>query len=568
MITNKPWFSSYPAGVPHHLSYDRYGSLLDLLDESFKTHQERPAYWCMGKHFSYEAIDLASKQLASYLQSLGLSKGARVAIMLPNIPQYPMALYGVLRAGFIVVSINPLYTPRELAAQLRDCGAEAILLLEHFGKTLEDAFVLEGKAIALKHAVITSIAEMLGWKGPWLDRFIRTFKRKVIPYTLPIHVHSTQFTAALELGAQRTYERPQLSHADIALLQYTGGTTGISKGAILTHRNLIANVLQIEAWLKPIEQRKTITSWHFLCALPMYHIFALTGCGLLGMRLGARILLVPNARDLHNLIGILKEFPEINLFPGVNTLFAALLNNPKFSQLDFSQWALTIGGGMAVQRTVAQRWQDLTGTVITEGYGLSETSPVASCNTPLATEFTGSIGLPLPDTEMCIRDEEGKDLAVGEIGEIYIRGPQVMRGYWQQEAETQNVLGADGFFRTGDIGVMDEAGYFRIVDRKKDMILVAGFNVFPNEVEDVVASIPGILECAVVGIRQGAMGEAVKLFVVREDLTITEEQIMEVCNRELTHYKRPTQIEFRESLPKNNVGKILRRVLRDESQSG
>ncbi|NCX66355.1 MAG: long-chain fatty acid--CoA ligase [Burkholderiaceae bacterium] len=568
MITNKPWFSSYPAGVPHHLSYDRYGSLLDLLDESFKTHQERPAYWCMGKHFSYEAIDLASKQLASYLQSLGLSKGARVAIMLPNIPQYPMALYGVLRAGFIVVSINPLYTPRELAAQLRDCGAEAILLLEHFGKTLEDAFVLEGKAIALKHAVITSIAEMLGWKGPWLDRFIRTFKRKVIPYTLPIHVHSTQFTVALELGGQRTYERPQLSYTDIALLQYTGGTTGISKGAILTHRNLIANVLQIEAWLKPIEQRKTITSWHFLCALPMYHIFALTGCGLLGMRLGARILLVPNARDLHNLIGILKEFPEINLFPGVNTLFAALLNNPKFSQLDFSQWALTIGGGMAVQRTVAQRWQDLTGTVITEGYGLSETSPVASCNTPLATEFTGSIGLPLPDTEMCIRDEEGKDLAVGEIGEIYIRGPQVMRGYWQQEAETQNVLGADGFFRTGDIGVMDEAGYFRIVDRKKDMILVAGFNVFPNEVEDVVASIPGVLECAVVGIRQGAMGEAVKLFVVREDPSVTEEQIMEICNRELTHYKRPTQIEFRESLPKNNVGKILRRVLRDESQSG
>ena len=568
MITNKPWFSSYPKGVPHHLSYDRYGSLLDLLDESFEIHRSRPAYWCMGKHFSYEAIDMASKQLASYLQSLGLSKGARVAIMLPNIPQYPMALYGVLRAGFIVVSINPLYTPRELAAQLSDSGAEAILLLEHFGKTLEDAFALEGQAIAIKHAVITSIAQMLGWKGPWLDRFIRTFKRKVIPYSLPTQVSTIQFTAALEHGAQRAYERPHRSQDDIALLQYTGGTTGISKGAILTHRNLIANVLQIEAWLKPIEQRKTITAWHFLCALPMYHIFALTGCGLLGMRLGARILLVPNARDLQNLIGILKEFPEINMFPGVNTLFAALLNNPKFAQLDFSQWALTIGGGMAVQRSVAQRWQELTGTVITEGYGLSETSPVASCNTPLASEFTGSIGLPLPDTEMCIRNEEGRDLAVGEIGEIYIRGPQVMRGYWQQEAETQNVLGADGFFRTGDIGVMDEAGYFRIVDRKKDMILVAGFNVFPNEVEDVVASIPGVLECAVVGIRQGAMGEAVKLFVVREDPSITEEQIMEVCNRELTHYKRPTQIEFRESLPKNNVGKILRRVLRDESQSG
>jgi long-chain acyl-CoA synthetase len=568
MITNKPWFSSYPAGVPQHLSYDQYGSLLDLLDESFEAHRERPAYWCMGKHFSYSAIDLASKQLASYLQSLGLAKGARVAIMLPNIPQYPMALYGVLRAGYIVVSINPLYTPRELAAQLSDCEAEAILLLEHFGKTLEDAFALEGKAISIKHAVITSIAEMLGWKGPWLDRFIRTFKRKVIPYQLPLHVSTIQFSTALESGSENPYKRPQLSQDDIALLQYTGGTTGISKGAILTHRNLIANVLQIEAWLKPIEQRKTITAWHFLCALPMYHIFALTGCGLLGMRLGARILLVPNARDLQNLIGILKEFPEINLFPGVNTLFAALLNNPKFSQLDFSQWALTIGGGMAVQRTIAQRWQELTGTVITEGYGLSETSPVASCNTPLATEFTGSIGLPLPDTEMCIRDEEGRDLAVGEIGEIYIRGPQVMRGYWQQEAETKNVLGSDGFFRTGDIGVMDEAGYFRIVDRKKDMILVAGFNVFPNEVEDVVASIRGILECAVVGVRQGAMGEAVKLFVVREDPSITEEQIMEVCNRELTHYKRPTQIEFRESLPKNNVGKILRRVLRDEGQSG
>lgn len=568
MITNKPWFSSYPSGVPQGLHYDKYGSLLDLLDESFDSHRERAAYWCMGKHFSYEAIDLASKRLASYLQSLGLSKGARVAIMLPNIPQYPIALYGVLRAGYIVVSINPLYTPRELAAQLSDSGAEAILLLEHFGKTLEDAFVIDGKAIELKHAIITSIAEMLGWKGPWLDRFIRTFKRKVVPYMLPTQVKSIQFTAVLELGSQRSYQRPQLSQEDIALLQYTGGTTGISKGAILTHRNLIANVLQIEAWLKPIEQRKNIKAWHFLCALPMYHIFALTGCGLLGLRLGARILLVPNARDLQNLIGILKEFPEINLFPGVNTLFAALLNNPKFSQLDFSQWALTIGGGMAVQRSVAQRWQELTGTVITEGYGLSETSPVASCNTPLAMEFTGSIGLPLPDTEMCIRDEGGNDLPIGEIGEIFIRGPQVMRGYWQQDLETRNVLGADGFFKTGDIGVMDAAGYFRIVDRKKDMILVAGFNVYPNEVEDVVACIPGVLECAVVGVRQGAMGEAVKLFVVRDNPAITESQIMEVCNRELTHYKRPTQIEFRDGLPKNNVGKILRRVLRDEGQLG
>lgn len=568
MITDKAWFSSYPKGVPHRLSYDRYGSLLDLLDESFETHRHRPAYWCMGKHFSYSAIDLASKQLAAYLQSLGLAKGARVAIMLPNIPQYPMALYGVLRAGYIVVSINPLYTPRELAAQLRDSGAQAILLLEHFGKTLEDAFALEGQTIPLKHAIVTSIAEMLGWKGPWLDRFIRTFKRKVIPYQLPAQVSTIVFSAALEFGAQRIYVRPEVSQDDIALLQYTGGTTGVSKGAILSHRNLIANVLQIEAWLKPIEQRKTITAWNFLCALPMYHIFALTGCGLLGMRLGARILLVPNARDLQNLIGILKEFPEINLFPGVNTLFAALLNNPKFAQLDFSQWALTIGGGMAVQRNVAQRWQELTGTVITEGYGLSETSPVASCNTPLEAEFTGSIGLPLPDTEMCIRDEDGNDLPPGAVGEIFIRGPQVMRGYWQQESETKNVLGADGFFRTGDIGVMDEAGYFRIVDRKKDMILVAGFNVYPNEVEDVVASIPGVLECAVVGVRQGAMGEAVKLFVVSDDPRLTEDRIMEACHRELTHYKRPTLIEFRDSLPKNNVGKILRRVLRDENPLG
>ncbi|MEN9820153.1 MAG: hypothetical protein RL176_55 [Pseudomonadota bacterium] len=539
MITHKPWRSSYPAGVPHELDYGAYGSLLDLLDES----------------------------LATYLQSLGLKKGARVAIMLPNIPQYPIALYAVLRAGYIVVSINPLYTPRELSAQLSDCGAETILLLEHFGKTLEDAFAIEGQAIALKHVVITSIAEMLGWKGPWLDRFIRTFKRKVVPYVLPNHLQSIQFSQALERGAQLSYQKPAISQSDIALLQYTGGTTGISKGAILTHRNLIANVMQIEAWLKPIQQRKTIEAWHFLCALPMYHIFALTGCGLLGMRLGARILLVPNARDLPNLIGILKEFPEINVFPGVNTLFQALLNNSKFTDLDFSRWALTIGGGMAVQRSVAERWQALTGTVITEGYGLSETSPVASCNTPLAQEFTGSIGLPLPDTEMCIRDEDGRDLVAGQVGEIYIRGPQVMSGYWQQESETSNVLGSDGYFRTGDIGLMDDAGYFKIVDRKKDMILVAGFNVYPNEVEDIVASIPGVVECAVVGVRQTSSGEAVKLFVVREDLNITESLIMDVCNRELTHYKRPTQIEFRESLPKNNVGKILRRVLRDESNT-
>ena len=567
MITKNPWLSSYPTGVPHTLDYGAYDSLLDLLDESFTRFANQPAYWCMGKHFSYQDIDRASKKLATYLQSLGLEKGARVAIMLPNIPQYPIVLYGVLRAGYIVVSINPLYTPRELSAQLSDCGAEAILLLEHFGKTLEDAFAIEGQTIALKHAVITSIAEMLGWKGPWLDRFIRTFKRKVVPYVLPNHLKSMQFSQALEGGALLTYRKPVVSQNDIALLQYTGGTTGVSKGAILTHRNLIANVLQIEAWLKPIEQRKTIKTWNFLCALPMYHIFALTGCGLLGMRLGARILLVPNARDLPNLIGILKEFPEINVFPGVNTLFQALLNNPKFTELDFSHWALTIGGGMAVQRSVAERWQALTGTVITEGYGLSETSPVASCNTPLAQEFSGSIGLPLPDTAMCIRDEDGKDLSVGEVGEIYIHGPQVMSGYWQQEHETVNVLGQDGYFRTGDIGLMDEAGYFKIVDRKKDMILVAGFNVYPNEVEDVVASIPGVIECAVVGVQQASTGEAVKLFVVRDDLQVTESLIMEVCNRELTHYKRPTQIEFRETLPKNNVGKILRRVLRDESKA-
>lgn len=567
MITDKPWLLSYPAGVAHRLQYDAYGSLLDLLEESFKRYANRPAYWCMGKHFSYRDIDLASKKLATYLQSLGLEKGARIAIMLPNIPQYPIALYGVLRAGYIVVSVNPLYTPRELSAQLSDCGAEVIVLLEHFGKTLEDAFAIEGKTIALKHVVITSIAEMLGWKGPWLDRFIRTFKRKVLPYVLPNYLRSIQFGQALDRGTQLPYQTPRVSQNDIALLQYTGGTTGVSKGAILTHRNLIANVLQIEAWLKPIEQRKTIEAWHFLCALPMYHIFALTGCGLLGMRLGARILLVPNARDLANLIGILKEFPEINLFPGVNTLFQALLNNPKFAELDFSRWALTIGGGMAVQRSVAERWQALTGTVITEGYGLSETSPVASCNTPLSQEFTGSIGLPLPDTEMSIRDEEGRELPAGQVGEIYIRGPQLMSGYWQQESETSNVLGSDGYFRTGDIGVMDEAGYFKIVDRKKDMILVAGFNVYPNEVEDVVASIPGVIECAVVGVQQVSSGEAVKLFVVREDPSVTENLIMDVCNRQLTHYKRPTQIEFRDSLPKNNVGKILRRVLRDESNS-
>jgi long-chain acyl-CoA synthetase len=519
----------------------------------------------MGKGLSYSELDAASLQFASYLQGIGLSKGARVAIMLPNLPQYPVALYGIMRAGYVVVSINPQYTAHELEFQLRDSGAEAIVFLEHFGNTLEQALQIN-PGLPIKHAFVSSIGEFLGWRGPWLDRFIRTFKRKVEPYTLPANLNCLELKPTLDLGKRAQYQKPSLNGDSIALLQYTGGTTGVSKGAILTHRNLLANLLQVETWLRPIEQVKPIKQWNFLCALPLYHIFAFTGCGLLGMRLGAKIILVPNARDVPNLVGILKAFPEINFFPGVNTLFQALLNNADFAKLDFSQWVLTIGGGMAVQKSVADRWKALTGVAIAEGYGLSETAPVACCNTPLIESFTGGIGYPLSDTELSIRDESGSPLPAGEVGEIYIRGPQVMQGYWNQPEETANAITVDGFFKSGDIGVMDSTGFFRIVDRKKDMITVAGFKVYPNEVEDVVASIPGVLECAVVGI-ESAAGELVKLFVVSDDPDLTAQRIMEVCAEQLSPYKRPSAIEFTESLPKNNVGKILRRVLRDQARN-
>lgn len=568
MPTNSPslpWLTQYPADVPATLDYSAYESLNAVLEEAFTRYADRTAFWCMGKGLTYRELDTASLQFAAYLQSLGLSKGARVAIMLPNLPQYPVVLYGIMRAGYVVVSINPQYTAHELEFQLRDSGAEAIVILEHFGITLEQV-LKKNPGLPIQHVFVSSIGEFLGWRGPWLDRFIRTFKRKVEPYTLPANLNCLQLKPTLDLGKQVQYVRPSLNGDSIGLLQYTGGTTGLSKGAILTHRNLIANLLQVETWLRPIERIKPIQQWNFLCALPLYHIFAFTGCGLLGMRLGAKIILVPNARDVPNLVGIMKEFPEINFFPGVNTLFQALLNNADFAKLDFSQWVLTIGGGMAVQKSVADRWKALTGIAIAEGYGLSETSPVVCCNTPLIEAFTGGIGYPLPDTELSIRDEMGSPLPVGEVGEIYIRGPQVMQGYWNQTEETANAITADGFFKTGDIGVMDAAGFFCIVDRKKDMITVAGFKVYPNEVEDVVASIPGVLECAVVGI-ESASGELVKLFVVTDDPELTAERIMEVCVEQLSPYKRPSAIEFTESLPKNNVGKILRRVLRDQARN-
>lgn len=561
-VSSFPWFEHYPAGVPPKLDYSAYRTLIEVLEDAFARYAQRTAFWCMGKGLSYRELDEGSLQFASYLQSLGLTKGARIAVMLPNLPQYPIALYGIMRAGYVVVSVNPQYTPHELEFQLRDSGAEALVVLEHFGNTVEQALI-SNPSLALKHVFVSSIGEFLGWRGPWLDRFIRTFKRKVVPYTLPSHIHQMHLKPALELGEAAKYQKPELSGDSIALLQYTGGTTGVSKGAILTHRNLIANLLQVETWLRPIEKVKPITQWNFLCALPLYHIFAFTGCGLLGMRLGAKIILVPNARDVANLVGIMKEFPEINFFPGVNTLFQALLNNPEFNKLDFSQWVLTIGGGMAVQKSVADRWKSVTGIAIAEGYGLSETAPVACCNTPLIEAFTGTIGLPLPDTELSIRDESGAVLPAGEAGEIYIRGPQVMQGYWNQTNETANALTADGFFKTGDVGVMDESGYFRIVDRKKDMITIAGYKVYPNEVEEVVASIPGVLECAVIGV-ESSSGELVKLFVVSDDPSLSKERIMAVCSDQLSSYKRPSSIEFCESLPKNNVGKILRRVLRDQ----
>ena len=559
--TDRFWLEQYPPGVPADIDYHQYKSLVQLLDEAFKKYSSLPAYMCMGATLSYRQLDEESAAVGAWLQSKGFGKGKRVAIMMPNILQYPVVLAGVLRAGCTVVNVNPLYTARELEHQLKDSGAEAIFILENFATTLQQVLA----KVPSKLVVVCAMGDLLGFaKGLLVNFVVRNVKKMVPAYSLP---NAYRFLGVLADGHRMTLRSVDVGHDDVAFLQYTGGTTGVSKGATLLHRNIIANMLQSEAWyqpalkkLKPGEHAITVTP------LPLYHIFALTVCAMMSMRIGGCCLLIPNPRDIP---GFVKELAKVkfHVFPAVNTLFNALLNNDDFRKLDFSRLILSAGGGMAVQDAVAKRWLEATGCPIAEGYGLSETSPVATANRTDTDKFTGTIGLPVPSTEITILDDDGNRLPPGSPGEIAIRGPQVMAGYWQRPDETARVMTRDGFFRTGDVGVMDDKGYTRIVDRKKDMILVSGFNVYPNEIEGVVASLPGVLECAAVGVPDEYSGEAVKLFVVRKDPALTERDVLEYCKEQLTGYKKPKYVEFRTDLPKTNVGKILRRELRDSKKA-
>jgi long-chain acyl-CoA synthetase len=554
------WLKNYPKGMPASIDYAQYNSLAQLIEEAFRKYADRKAYVCMGATITFREVDDRSRSLGAYLQSLGLAKGARVALMMPNILQYPVAIAAVLRAGYTVVNVNPLYTPRELEHQLKDSGAEAIVILENFATTLQQ--VLD--KVPVKHTIVATMGDMLGfWKGALVNFVVRNIKKIVPEYSLP---NAIRFNAAINEGSRLALRSVPLGHDDVAFLQYTGGTTGVSKGATLLHRNVIANVLQSEAWMQPALNAKGKTDLPeqltSVCALPLYHIFALTVCCLLGMRTGGFSILIPNPRDLPSVVQAL-EGHKINMFPAVNTLYNALANNAEFLKLDFSGLRVSNGGGMAVQKAVAEQWLKVTGCPICEGYGLSETSPSATCNPTDTIAYSGTIGLPLPSTEIAILDDDGKPVPLGERGEIAIRGPQVMAGYWQRPDETAKVMTDDGFFKSGDIGIMDERGYTKIVDRKKDMILVSGFNVYPNEVEDVVSACPGVLECAAIGVPDKNSGEAVKVFVVKKDNALSERDVQDYCAKNLTGYKKPKYVEFRLDLPKTNVGKILRRELRD-----
>jgi long-chain acyl-CoA synthetase len=557
---DKIWLKSYPPGVPAEINPEQYTSLVHLLEESFQKYAQNNAYVCMDKFLTYAELDDYSKRLAGWLQSRGMSKGARVAVMMPNVLQYPIAIAAILRAGYTVVNVNPLYTPRELEHQLKDSGAEAIIVLENFAHTVEQVL----KNTQVRHVVVASMGEMLGGaKGMLVNFVVRNVKKMVPDFVLP---NMVRFKDTLAQGGKMPFTKPTLTSSDVAFLQYTGGTTGVSKGATLTHRNVIANVLQAEAWAEPANSQPPHVEFQtIVCALPLYHIFALTACALWGMRAGALNILIPNPRDIPGFIKELGKY-KVTMLPAVNTLYNALVNHPDFAKLDFSHLKTANGGGMAVQQAVNDKWRQITGKSIIEGYGLSETSPVATCNRSDETGFTGSIGLPVPSTDIAILDDDGKPVALGQPGEIAIRGPQVMAGYWNRPDETAKVMTADGFFKSGDIGIMDERGYVKIVDRKKDMILVSGFNVYPNELEGVIAGHPGVLECAVVGVPDEHSGEAVKVFVVRKDPALTESALMDYCKEQFTGYKKPKYIEFRDELPKTNVGKILRRALRDEQQ--
>lgn len=554
------WLKQYPPGVPADIEPTQYASLVDLLEESFKKFADRKAFICMDKSISYRDLDQMSLALAAYLQGRGLQRGARVAIMMPNVLQYPVATAAVLRAGFAVVNVNPLYTPRELEHQLKDSGAEAIIVLENFAHTVEQVIA----KTHVKHVIVGSMGDLLGFKGMIVNLVVRRVKKIVPAFSLP---GAVSFNDALSAGRGLTFNKPKLSPGDVAFLQYTGGTTGVSKGATLLHRNIVANVLQNDAWLQPaMAAPPHVDQLMIVCALPLYHIFALTACYLLAVRAGGCNLLIPNPRDIAGFVKELAKY-QVNSFPAVNTLYNGLMHHPDFKKLDFSKLKISNGGGMAVQRPVAEQWKAVTGCFIAEGYGLSETSPTLTCNPATTTEFSGSIGIPVPSTWISIRDDDGNEVPLGQAGEICAKGPQVMSGYWNRPEETAKVMTADGYFRTGDIGIMDERGYTKIVDRKKDMILVSGFNVYPNEIEEVIASHPGVLECAVIGIPDSKSGEAVKAFIVKKDPNLTAEAVIKFCQEQLTGYKVPRHIEFRTDLPKTNVGKILRRQLRDEKKA-
>ena len=556
--TDRPWLQAYPPGVPADIDASQYTSLVALLEEGFQKHGQKVAYSFLGKEFGFGYIDTVSRAFAAYLQGLGLAKGERVAIMMPNVPQYPVAVAAILRAGYVVVNVNPLYTARELEHQLKDSGAKAIVILENFGATLEACIA----STPVKHVVLAAMGDRLGFlKGAVVNYVVRKVKKMVPAFNLP---QAVRFNDAVAQGARAPMKTPALTPDDVAVLQYTGGTTGVSKGAVLLHRNIIANLLQSEAWNAPamaaIPEGEQPT---YVCALPLYHIFAFTVNMMLGMRSGAKNILIPNPRDLP---AVLKELANhrIHMFPAVSTLFNGLANHPDFNKVDWSHLKVSLGGGMAVQSAVAKLWLEKTGCPICEGYGLSETAPSASCNPVTSRAFTGTIGVPIPSTRFKLLDDAGHEVALGQTGEIAIKGPQVMAGYWQRPDETAKVMTADGYFRSGDIGLVDEQGFFKIVDRKKDMILVSGFNVYPNEIEDVVGMMPGVLEAACVGVPDDKKGEAIKLVIVKKDAALTEEQVREHCRANLTGYKQPKVVEFRTELPKTPVGKILRRELRDK----
>ncbi len=558
MTSVRSWLSSYPPGVPADIDPDQYRSLVDLMEASFKQYAERTAFSFMGHDLSYADLDQHSRAMAAYLQSLGLAKGDRVAIMMPNVPQYPMAVAAILRAGFVVVNVNPLYTPRELEHQLKDSGAKAIFIIENFASTLEKCI---GQT-SVAHVVLCTMGDRLGWlKGSLVNYVVRNVKKMVPEFNLP---RAVPFNTALSQGRSASFTAPSIGPDDIAVLQYTGGTTGVSKGAVLLHRNVVANVLQSEAWNAPVMQRVPANEQPTsVCALPLYHIFAFTVNMMLSMRTGGKTILIPNPRDIP---AVLKELSKhtFHSFPAVNTLFNGLANHPDFHTVNWRNLKVSVGGGMAVTPAVAKLWLEKTGCPICEGYGLSETSPSASCNPTTSTAFSGTIGVPIPSTWMKLLDDDGQEVtATGVAGEIAIKGPQVMAGYWQRPDETARVMTADGYFKSGDVGIVDAQGFFKIVDRKKDMILVSGFNVYPNEVEEVVSSCPGVLECAAVGVPDEKTGEAVKLVIVKKDPALTEAQVHAYCKENMTGYKQPRVIEFRSDLPKTPVGKILRRELRD-----